>query len=103
MFSCQSDERFYWGDYEKIILEFNQNSSNMPAIQKSMRNLVGKAQRRKKVPPGIYAEYGYILMEVNQFKRAAYYFQQEKKLWPDSKKLMDISIKRAKILHDTQK
>ena len=54
-----------------------------------MRNLVGSAQRREKVPPGIYAEYGFILLEMNQFKRAAYYFQQEKKLWPESKKLMN--------------
>ncbi len=101
--SCQTDKSFYWGDYEKIILNYNQDSANISVIEKSMRDLVGSAQRNKKVPPGIYAEYGFILLEMNQFKRAAYYFQQEKKLWPESRKLMNIAIKRAKILHDTRK
>ena len=53
-----------------------------------MRNLA--------VPPGIYAELGYIYLKENKSKEAVTLFETESQLYPESKHLMDRLIQSAK-------
>jgi hypothetical protein len=42
-----------------------------------------------KMPPGVYAEYGYALVEDGRFGESVTYFQKEKETWPESAVIMD--------------
>ena len=49
--------------------------------------------KTRRVAPGLYAEYGYLLMIKNEDSKAKTYFQKEKRSWPESTVLMDKMIK----------
>jgi hypothetical protein len=52
------------------------------------------------VPPGIYAEYGFVMYEEGNNQQAVFYYQKEADKWPESRafmtKLIAISNSRAK-------
>ena len=52
---------------------------------------------QSRVPPGIYAEYGYLQMQQGKSKEAIDLFKQERALWPESKVFMDRMIQVASI------
>ncbi|MDB6082707.1 MAG: hypothetical protein JWN43_588, partial [Gammaproteobacteria bacterium] len=47
------------------------------------------------VPPGIYAEYGYLQLQQGKNSAAVELFKQEESHWPESKVFMDRMIKVA--------
>jgi hypothetical protein len=47
--------------------------------------------------PGLYAEYGFLLMRRGENTRAIKYYTKEKALWPESTVFMDSMIQTAKI------
>ena len=47
------------------------------------------------VPPGIYAEYGYLQLQQGNNAQAIALFKQEKALWPEATVFMDHMIKVA--------
>ncbi len=52
-------------------------------------------QAGKRVPPGVYAEYGYALYEEGQYGPAIEYFKKEHEQWPESRVLMEKMIRNA--------
>jgi hypothetical protein len=50
-----------------------------------------------KVPPGIYAEYGYIQLQRGKSQEAVALFKQEQARWPESRVFMDHMIQVASI------
>jgi len=48
------------------------------------------------VPPGLYAEYGYALLELGDEQAALAYFAKEQETWPESAYLMTKVISRLK-------
>jgi hypothetical protein len=50
----------------------------------------------KKVPPGLYADYGFMLYQRGEFSNAIAYFEKEKRIFPESKQLMDTVIKKIR-------
>lgn len=49
---------------------------------------------RSKLPPGIYAEYGYFLVASGKTDEGVEMFQKEKQLYPQSHVFMDRLIKK---------
>ena len=47
------------------------------------------ARYNKRVPPGVYAEYGYTLYKAGQHEDAIAYFRREQEAWPESSILME--------------
>lgn len=47
------------------------------------------------MPPGIYAEYGYLQLQQGKTASAVELFKQEESHWPESKVFMDRMIKVA--------
>ena len=47
--------------------------------------------------PGLYAEYGFLLMRRGENARAIEYYNKEKALWPESAVFMDSMIQTAQI------
>jgi hypothetical protein len=46
------------------------------------------------VPPGVYADYGYLLYQGNRPDEAVRYLRKEVELYPEAKPLMDSIISR---------
>lgn len=44
------------------------------------------------MPPGIYAEYGEVLLEAGDTKQATVFFEKEKSTWPESTSFMTTMI-----------
>ena len=51
----------------------------------------------KPLAPGLYAEYGFLLMRRGENERAIHYYNKEKALWPESAVFMDSMIQVARI------
>ncbi|NHZ45455.1 DUF4810 domain-containing protein [Nitratidesulfovibrio liaohensis] len=53
---------------------------------KAMQDIVAKSEQRNlRVPPGIFAELGYISLKAGQMADAKKYFEAENRLYPESK------------------
>lgn len=46
----------------------------------------------KRVPPGVYAEYGYLLLKQNESDKAVEYFKKEMAIYPESAVFMQRMI-----------
>ena len=86
---CARQEIFYWGNYENTLFERyveNDNSQTETRLQV----LIQEAQNaNRRVPPGVYADYGVILCKQGKESKAISFFEQEKKLYPESSILMN--------------
>ena len=68
----------------------------MEELTESLDDVITDGEAKGKVPPGIYAEYAYILYISGQTREAIMYFEKEKKTWPESSVFMDKMIDTAK-------
>ena len=56
-----------------------------------------------RVPPGIYANLGYLYLKVNDTQKAISFFKAEKTLYPESSVFMDNLIKKAELMKEEKK
>ena len=61
----------------------------------TLRVIILSAEESGKIPPGLYAEYGYTFYEVGNYQQAIQYFQREADLWPESRYFMNKMIRNA--------
>lgn len=93
---CAPKNLFYWGNYEDSLYErYINNDTKQTEIY--LRELIDNAAKENmRVPPGIFADYGFILYQRGDKKSAIDYFKKEKQLYPESQILMNKLIKRVK-------
>lgn len=83
---------YAWGNYEGGLYSYYENPEKIEILMKALDSTIVNAEESKRVPPGIYAEYGYILLIRNEDDEAISYFKKEKAAWPESVVLMDKMI-----------
>jgi hypothetical protein len=94
--ACVRQSMYYWGNYDAALYRHYQNPSDREAwIEALKTNVLEAEQQGRRMPPGLYAEYGYVLLEEGNTAEAIAYFQKEKARWPDSTVLMDKMIRNA--------
>ena len=57
-----------------------------------LAEVIEEGEAKGSVPPGIYAEYGHVLLDIGKAREAIIYFEKEKNVWPESSMLMDKMI-----------
>lgn len=62
-------------------------------IEKDIANVDDSSSKR--VPPGLYAELGYLYLKSNQKEKAIIFFEKEKALYPESTKFMNTLINKV--------
>lgn len=87
--------RYAWSDYDVVLYEHYKNPAQKEEFIKSMKEIVEKAEVEKRVPPGIYAEYGFLLYDQGNIPLAIEYYQKEANTWPESKAFMTKVISNA--------
>lgn len=88
--ACASTSTLYeWGDYRRVALLEARGSLSGPAHAEALRGIITRAETTDRVPPGLYAEYGFALLELGDRSGAAEWFAKERARWPESAVFMD--------------
>ena len=86
---CASQKAmYYWGTYSNSLYDYKKfpNDENIAKYKGTLLNIIAESHERGlRVPPGVYCEYGYILMQEGSNKKAAKYFELEEQTYPESK------------------
>lgn len=93
--------QYQWGAYEKHLYNHYSNSEDKAVYLLGLKEIIEDAESSKgKIPPGIYAEYGYALLDGGKPMEAILFFNKEAELWPESKflmsKMVQGSVKKTK-------
>ena len=99
---CVTNHYTYdWGDYDPSMYAYYKNPAKVGQFSDSLAAIIkaGDAQGVK-VPPGIYAEYGYLKLQQGKNSEAVGLFEQEEQHWPESKVFMERMIKVASVSPD---
>jgi len=88
--------QYQWGDYEKQLYNHYRNPAEKTEYLEALKEIVEDAiGSNEKIPPGIYAEYGYALLDSGKPFDAIMFFNKESELWPESKFLMKKMVQGA--------
>lgn len=88
--------KYEWGNYEQSMYGYYKSADKATELTDTLAGLIKTAEASKRaVAPGIYAEYGYLLMIQGRQKDAIFNFEKEKSTWPESGLLMDRMSKMA--------
>jgi hypothetical protein len=78
---------YYWGNYSSSLyrLKKTPNDENLAEHKEVILKIIEEStQKNVHVPPGIYCEYGYILLKEGKNKEALEYFTLEEQTYPES-------------------
>lgn len=93
--ACKPPEMYHWGKYEDSLYRIAKDPAAMDRYGENLLVQINAAEGLNKVPPGIYAEYGYFLLARKRGDEAVVFFRKEKERWPESAVLMDRMIASA--------
>lgn len=98
--SCGSNPKLYsWYNYQTDYYHYvkNNDKESLEDLLKTYDKIIAKqSETRGIVPPGIYADYGYLLLEAGKKSEAAEMFAKELELYPESETFISSLIKRTK-------
>ncbi len=93
---CGSGALYNWDRYEKSLQASYVAHDEAKAWSDLEATITSAQQTGRRIPPGVCAEYGFLLYKRGQRERAIEYFQQEAQLFPESKLLMDKLIAKVR-------
>lgn len=99
LWGCATNNYTYdWGDYDPSMYAYYKNPAKVGQFSDSLAAIIKAADSPGvKVPPGIYAEYGYLKLQQGKNSEAIGLFEQEEQHWPESKVFMERMIKVASV------
>jgi len=89
MASCTvSKGLYYWGDYESSYYKKVHTPGDASTLShtEELKKIIDKTEKKSnlKIGPGIYAEYGYYLLQSGKEEQSKPYFAKEKETFPES-------------------
>jgi hypothetical protein len=93
---CAGTGKYYWGGYESSLYSYYKDPTKADQLSSTLAEVIKTSEKKNKtVAPGLYAEYGFILLQQGKRSDAAAYFEKEKQAWPESTVIMESMIKVA--------
>lgn len=93
---CASPSKtFYWGNYSSTLYDFKKgpDEKTLTEHRKQLLLIIETSEKKKsKVPPGVYAEYGYFFLKEGKEADGMSYLDKEIETYPES----GVFIKRIK-------
>ena len=83
-----SNTNYYWGNYSDTLynLKKNPGDDSLSKHIEELKRIISKStDKNLRVPPGIHAELGYRLAEVNETEQAKIELTNESAIYPESK------------------
>ena len=95
--ACATNHQKYaWGTYDHALYVYYKDPAKAAALAQSLEATISAAEKTNApVGPGIYAEYGYLLLQQGNSTAAIDAFHKEASHWPESKVFMDHMIQAA--------
>jgi hypothetical protein len=93
---CQPPQKYYWGNYSASLYAFYGDAKAEANYQKALAEITAADAKGKKIPPGLYAEYGYEELAHGNVDHAIELFEREKETWPEAGAFMDKAIATAR-------
>jgi len=84
---CVPPTLFYWGDYSSSLYDYTKNpdEKTLAVHKKSLQDIIEISPKRSlRVPPGVYAEYGFLLIKEGKENEGLENFDKEISLYPES-------------------
>jgi hypothetical protein len=100
---CAPKTRYTWNDYDNKLYRHYKEPAKYDEFVDKLKEVIAEGEESGKVPPGIYAEYGFALFEKGDFPQAAKYFKLESGKWPESRVLMSKMINNAEVRGNQKK
>ena len=97
--SCAPQRMYYWGDYSTTLYHSRKvpGEESLLKHKQALENIIQQSEEQKlRVPPGIYAELGYIYFRQNATDTAVKYFLLEKQTYPESRIFMERLVQAAR-------
>ena len=94
---CAPPPLFYWGQYQNSLYKRYTDASEQGQAEafKMLEATIKEAEARNvRVPPGVYADYGYLLFKQGKTTEAVEFFRKEAVAYKESKFLMESLISR---------
>lgn len=93
LFGCATQKPlYYWGDYSSSLYKYKKvpNEENLKTHKVVLVNIIEESNKMNlKVPPGVYCEYGYLLLKEGKKEEAMNYFDLEEKNYPESRQFLE--------------
>ena len=96
--SCTTTQKplYTWHNYDTTSYTYLKNSDEKSIIEllKTYENIIQKQQgSRQTPPPGIYADYGFLLLQANKTEQGKEMLLKEMTLYPESKVFIERILK----------
>lgn len=95
--SCASPKLYSWGKYQTTSYNYlkNNDEKSTQELVKTYQNIIDKQTgTRGVVPPGVYADYGFLLLQINKSSEGKKMLAKEIELYPESKVFIDRILKK---------
>jgi hypothetical protein len=94
---CAPPNMYNWGGYSESVYAFHQQPAEKQKFIDALHLIITKNEEAgTRIPPGIYAEYGYMMLSAGKSGDAVVYFTKEMGAWPESTAFMKTMIAAAK-------
>ena len=98
-FGCVAPRHYEWGGYDQKLYNHYKDPAQKEEFHNAMKEALLEAEGASKVPPGLYAEFGFLMYEQGNSLEAIRYYQKEADKWPESKffmqKMINVAEKRS--------
>lgn len=95
--SCGPTQLYNWKDYENASYNYVKKSdeASLNKLLASYENIINATHMRGVPPPGVYADYGYLLIKKGEIKKGLECLKLEISIYPESKPFIERIIKRV--------
>ena len=98
---CAPPALYQWGEYEDSLYR-RYVKEDIAGAEAYLRETLVAAELKSRVPPGVYADYGFLLYRRGDYAGAIEKFEREKRAFPESAALMSKLIERIQQQRDTR-
>ncbi len=92
--ACAPQSRFEWGSYEPALYAYYKDPSDRASYEKALTQAIAAGRKSNKIAPGLCAELGYMHLEDGNLVQARADFDEEMRLFPESRPFLTGVTKR---------
>ena len=95
---CMQNTLYYWSGYSRTLYKYKQRPDEVTLAKhmKVIKKIFAHSEMyNRKVAPGVYCEYGYLLLLSGDAKGAEKYFALEQETYPESTKFVQLLMQNV--------
>ncbi len=86
--ACAPKSRFEWGSYETSLYAYYKDTGQRLEYETALKKAIADGRKEGKIAPGLCAELGYMRLEDGDVVQAKQDFEEEMRLFPESKQFL---------------